>query len=266
MTDTSAVPWRASVLTLFPEMFPGPLGYSLLGQALTSGIWSLNMVDFRTFASDKHRSVDAPPAGGGPGLVMRADIAAAAIDAARAEDTESGPSRPVLYLSPRGRPFDQGRARDLATGPGVILICGRFEGLDERVLEARDVEEVSVGDAVLTGGEIPAMAVLDASVRLLPGVLGDPASLEEESFTAGLLEHPQYTKPSVWEGHEIPPVLLSGHHGKVAEWRRSQAEALTRERRPDLWKAYQEGQAPAEQSDATNTGGSDTPQPKNKDD
>ncbi|MCI4661131.1 MAG: tRNA (guanosine(37)-N1)-methyltransferase TrmD [Neomegalonema sp.] len=251
--------WHASVLTLFPDMFPGPLGFSLLGQALKNGLWTLDTLDFRTFASDKHRSVDAPPAGGGPGLVMRADIAAAAIDAARARSLAE---RPVIYLSPRGAPFTQARARELAEGPGAILLCGRFEGIDERALFARDVEEICVGDAVLTGGEIPAMAVLDASLRLIPGVLGASESLEEESFSAGLLEHPQYTKPAIWEGHEIPPVLLSGHHGKVAEWRLDRSKAITQERRPDLWKAYQKRHAPAEQSDAKNTGAQS---PNNKD-
>ncbi|MEM6668846.1 MAG: tRNA (guanosine(37)-N1)-methyltransferase TrmD [Pseudomonadota bacterium] len=256
-------PFHAIVGTLFPEMFPGPLGRSLLGTALNDGIWTLKTLDFRDFSTDKHRSVDAPPAGGGPGLVMRPDIAAGAIDKAQA-DAEAlvgspiGRTRwPVIYLSPRGAPFTQARARELAAGDGVTLLCGRFEGIDERALEARGVEEICVGDAVYTGGEIPAMAVLDAVLRLLPGVLGDPESLEEESFAAGLLEHPQYTRPTEWEGRAIPEVLLSGHHANVNAWRRARSEALTKERRPDLWKAHlsrqEDGQAPAEQSDADKT-------------
>jgi tRNA (guanine37-N1)-methyltransferase len=229
-------PWTARVLTLFPEMFPGPLGFSLTGRALADGLWRLEPHDIRDSATDRHRSVDDSPAGGGAGMVMRADIAAAALDAA-----ESGRSRadwPVLYLSPRGRRFDQARARALAALPGVTLLCGRFEGIDERVLEARAVEEVSLGDFVLTGGEIAAMALIDACVRLIPRVLGNAESAEEESFSSGLLEFPQYTRPTEWEGLRIPEALLSGHHGRIAAWRRSQAERLTRERRPDLWRAY----------------------------
>ena len=262
---SGAAPFRAVTLTLFPDMFPGPLGFSLIGKALEKEIWSLKTIDFREFASDKHRSVDDTPAGGGPGLVMRPDIAAAAIDAARQEFETAGAGSqdampPVLSLSPSGRPFDQALARRLAAGPGVILVCGRFEGIDARALEARSVEEVSVGDAVLTGGEIPAMAILDAVVRLLPGAIGDPRSLEEESFSSGLqglLEHPHYTRPSVWEGHGIPEVLLSGNHAKIAEWRLAQSEEVTRRRRPDLWRAYREGAAQPEQSDGENTGGAD---------
>lgn len=254
--------WTAFALTLFPELYPGPLGVSLLGKALRSGIWALETLDFRDYATDKHRTVDAPPTGGGPGLVMRADIAAAAIDDAvrrttgGSEDRRDGPS--ILYLSPRGAPFDQRMARRLAASPGVVLIAGRFEGIDERVLEARGVEEVCVGDAVYTSGDIPAMAVLDATVRLLPGVLGDAASLDEESFAAGLLEHPHYTKPALWEGRETPRVLLSGHHGRIAAWRRAQSERLTQERRPDLWAAHlhrkaseDEREISPKQSDAT---------------
>lgn len=258
--STERPPFLAVALTLFPEIFPGPLGVSLLGKALERGLWSLKTIDFRNFARDKHRTVDHPPAGGGPGLVMRADIAAAAIDHAmtlfdvddsRNEGSGEASRRPaILYLSPRGRPFTQARARELAAGAGVVLLCGRFEGVDERVLEARGVEEICVGDAVLTGGEIPAMAVLDATVRLLPGVLGSSESLEEESFAAGLLEHPQYTKPAEWEGRAIPPVLLSGDHARVRAWRREQAEELTRNRRPDLWRAHERRTAPPEQSDA----------------
>jgi len=224
-------PWTARVLTLFPEMFPGPLGHSLTGRALAAGLWRLEARNIRDAATDRHRTVDDSPAGGGAGMVMRADIAAAAIDAAGGEG-------PVLCLSPRGRPFTQGRARALAAGPGVTLLCGRFEGIDERVLEARGVEEVGVGDFVMTGGEIAAMALIDACVRLIGGVLGNAESPEEESFSSGLLEFPHYTRPTEWEGLRIPEVLLSGHHGRIAAWRRSQAERLTRERRPDLWRAY----------------------------
>ena len=225
--------WHATVLTLFPGLFPGPLGESLTGKALAEGLWALEALDMRGFARDKHRAVDAPPAGGGPGMVLRADVVAAAIDAA----TAGGAARPVLYLSPRGRRFDQALARQLAGGAGAILLCGRFEGVDQRVLDARSVEEISIGDFVLSGGEIPAMALIDAVVRLLPGVLGNAASTVEESFAAGLLEAPHYTKPPVWEGRAIPEVLLSGHHARIAAWRHAQAEALTKERRPDLWRA-----------------------------
>lgn len=226
-------PWRATVLTIFPEMFPGPLGLSLAGKALAEGKWALTTIDIRDFASDKHRSVDDTPAGGGPGMVMRADVAAAAIDAARGQmpaDT------PTIYLSPRGRPLTQSRARELAQGPGAILLCGRFEGIDERVLQARDVEEVSIGDYVLSGGELAAQVLIDACVRLLPGVAGNEVSLTEESFSSGLLEYPHYTRPREWEGRAIPDILLSGDHEKIAKWRREQAERLTRERRPDLWE------------------------------
>jgi len=225
--------WRATVLTLYPEMFPGPLGLSLAGKALAEGKWALDITDIRDFATDKHRSVDDTPAGGGPGMVMRADIAAAAIDAARARGTTHVPT---LYLSPRGTPLTQARARELAQGQGVILLAGRFEGIDERVLEAREVEEISIGDYVLSGGELAAMVLLDACVRLLPGVAGNDASLAEESFASGLLEYPHYTRPRDWEGHAIPEVLLSGDHDKIAKWRKQQAEAITKSRRPDLWE------------------------------
>ncbi len=226
--------WHATVLTLYPEMFPGPLAHALAGRALAADLWRLVVVDIRDFATDKHRSVDDTPAGGGPGMVMKADVTAAAIDhAAREADI-----RPRLLLTPRGRPLGQNRIRELAAGPGVILICGRFEGIDERVVEARDLEEVSLGDFVMSGGEIPALALIDACVRLLPGVMGASASGDEESFEAGLLEYPHYTRPQVFEGRAIPEVLLSGDHGKVAAWRRSEAERITRERRPDLWSAY----------------------------
>jgi tRNA (guanine37-N1)-methyltransferase len=222
--------WAASVLTIFPEMFPGPLGSSLAGKALASGVWSLQAVDIRDHATDEHRSVDDTPAGGGPGMVMKADVLARAIDAA-------GNGRPRLLMSPRGVPLMQARVAELAAGPGVIVVCGRFEGVDERVIDARGLEEVSVGDYVLSGGEIAAMALIDACVRLLPGVMGTEASAGEESFAEGLLEYPQYTRPQVFEGRPIPQVLLSGDHGKVAAFRRAEAERLTRERRPDLWAA-----------------------------
>jgi tRNA (guanine37-N1)-methyltransferase len=230
-TPPTSAPWTARVLTLFPEMFPGPLGHSLTGRALADGLWRLEPRDIRDVATDRHRTVDDTPAGGGAGMVMRADVAAAALDAAAAD-------WPVLYLSPRGRPFGQARARALAEGPGVTLLCGRFEGVDERVLQARAVEEVSLGDFVLSGGEIAAMALIDATVRLIPRVLGNADSTVEESFSAGLLEFPHYTRPTEWEGLAIPGVLLSGHNGRIAEWRRAQAERLTKERRPDLWRAY----------------------------
>ena len=226
--------WTASVLTLFPDLFPGPLGASLAGKALDAGLWSLDAVNIRDFATDKHRTVDDTPAGGGPGMVMRADVLAAAIDGARAP----GDDRPAYYLSPRGAPVTQCLVRNLAEGPGILLLCGRFEGIDERVIEGRNLQELSLGDFVLSGGEIAAMAVIDAAVRLLPGVMGAEASGTEESFEQGLLEYPHYTRPQEWEGHAIPEVLTSGNHGKIAEWRREQAERLTRERRPDLWAKY----------------------------
>jgi tRNA (guanine37-N1)-methyltransferase len=224
--------WRATVLTIFPEMFPGPLGLSLAGKALAKGKWELATIDIRGFADDKHRAVDDTPAGGGAGMVMRADIAAAAIDAARAA---MPPGAPTIYLSPRGYPFMQEQARELAERPGVILLCGRFEGIDERVLLARNVEEISIGDYVLSGGELAAQVVIDAVVRLLPGVAGNESSLAEESFAQGLLEYPHYTRPRDWEGRAIPDVLLSGDHKEIAEWRREQAEKITKQRRPDLW-------------------------------
>jgi tRNA (guanine37-N1)-methyltransferase len=238
--------WRATVLTIFPEMFPGPLGLSLAGKAL-GGIWQLDTVDIRTHATDRHRSVDDTPAGGGPGMVMKADVLARALDAAApATDT-----RPRLLMSARGAPLTQARAEALAKGPGAVIVCGRFEGVDERVISARDLEEVSLGDFVLSGGEIAAMALVDACVRLLPGVMGKEASGTEESFADGLLEYPHYTRPAVFEGQAIPEVLTSGDHAKVAAWRREQAERLTRERRPDLWAAYQ-----------ARSGGAKKPHPK----
>jgi tRNA (guanine37-N1)-methyltransferase len=232
------MPWRATVLTLFPEMFPGSLGLSLAGKALADGKWALDTIDIRNFATDKHRSVDDTPSGGGAGMVMRADIAAAAIDAARASMPAEAPT---LYLSPRAAPLTQARARELAQGQGVILLCGRFEGVDERVLEARNVEEVSIGDYVLSGGELAAQVLIDVCVRLLPGVAGNEGSLAEESFAGALLEYPHYTRPREWEGRKIPEVLLSGDHEKIAKWRREQAEAITKSRRPDLWARYGKG-------------------------
>jgi len=223
--------WQATVLTIFPEMLPGPLAYSLAGKALEAGLWRLETVDIRDFARDKHRSVDDAPFGGGPGMVLRPDVLDAAIDGA-------GGAGPLIHLSPRGRPLDQQRVRELAALPGVRLICGRFEGVDERLLEARAVEEVSLGDFVLSGGEPAAIALIDACVRLLPGVVGCAEALAEESFAEGLLEYPHYTRPQVWQGRAVPEVLVSGDHGKIRAWRRSEAERLTRERRPDLWQRY----------------------------
>jgi len=226
--------WRATVLTLFPEMFPGPLGVSLAGKALASGIWTLEARDIRASATDRHRSVDDTPAGGGPGMVLRADILAAAIDAA-----DAPPALPRLLMSPRGRPLTQSAVRELAAGPGALIVCGRFEGVDQRVIEARGLEEVSIGDYVLSGGEIPAMALIDACVRLLPGVMGKAESGAEESFSDTVLEYPQYTRPQTFEGRAIPDILTSGDHAKVAAWRTAEAEALTRAQRPDLWAARQ---------------------------
>ncbi len=227
--------WQASVLTLYPEMFPGPLGHSLIGKALAKALWSLEIRDIREHGLGNHRTVDDSPAGGGPGMVMRPDVAAASLDAARA----GGGERPCLFLTPRGVPLTQERVRALAQGPGVILLCGRFEGLDQRAIEARALEEVSLGDYVLAGGEIAAMALIEAAVRLIPGVLGDQTSPIEESFELGLLEYPQYTRPQNFEGREIPPVLVSGNHAAIADWRKAAAEALTKLRRPDLWSLYE---------------------------
>jgi tRNA (guanine37-N1)-methyltransferase len=224
--------WRASVLSILPDIFPGPLGASLAGKALAAGAWSLDVVDIRAFATDKHRTVDDTPAGGGPGMVMKADVLGRAIDATAADQ------RPRLLLSPRGAPLTQARVEALAGGPGVVLICARFEGVDERVIAGRSLEEVSVGDYILSGGEIAGMVLIDACVRLLPGVMGEPASRTEESFSEGLLEYPQYTRPQVWDGQPIPEVLVSGDHSKIAAWRQAEAEKLTRERRPDLWTAF----------------------------
>ena len=231
--------WRASVLTIFPEMFPGPLGVSLAGKGLASKLWSLDTIDIRAHTTDRHRTVDDTPAGGGPGMVMKADVLARAIDALPAGKSDS--LCPRLLMSPRGAALTQRRVLHLADGPGVVILCGRFEGVDERLIAARQLEEVSLGDFVLSGGEPAAIALLDACVRLLPGVMGKEHSAAEESFSEGLLEYPQYTRPTVFEGQPIPDVLVSGDHAKVAEWRRAEAERLTRERRPDLWATYQTG-------------------------
>ncbi len=224
--------WRATVLTLFPEMFPGPLGISLAGKALASGVWGLEARDIRNAATDKHRSVDDTPAGGGPGMVLRADVLAAAIDAANID-----PNRPRLLMSPRGRPLTQRQVMELASGAGPLIVCGRFEGIDQRVIEARRLEEISVGDYVLSGGEIAAMALIDACVRLLPGVMGKLSSGTDESFSDGLLEYPQYTRPQIFEDRAIPEILVSGDHARIEAWRQAEAEALTKVRRPDLWAA-----------------------------
>lgn len=228
--------WTARIVTLFPEAFPGILGLSLTGKALTQGLWNLQTIPLREYGVGKHRNVDDTPAGGGAGMVIRADVMDAALQ-------EAGRVAPVIYMSPRGKPFTQARARELAQGPGVTLICGRFEGVDQRVLDAHNVEEISIGDYVLTGGEIAAQVLIDTTVRLIPRVLGNQDSLAEESFSIGnrgLLEHPQYTKPAQWEGRDIPDILLSGNHAAISAWRESEAERLTKERRPDLWRAWTE--------------------------
>jgi tRNA (guanine37-N1)-methyltransferase len=224
-------PWQACVVTLFPELFPGPLAASLAGEALRQGLWGLDTVPIRDFGIGRHRAVDDTPAGGGAGMILRADVLAASIDAAAAGQPEA----PRLYLSPRGELMTQALARELAAQPGVVLLAGRFEGVDERIIAGRGLREVSIGDYVLAGGELAAMVLIDAVVRLLPGVVGKQASLNDESFEAGLLEYPQYTRPREWEGRAIPDVLLSGDHARIAQWRRAEAERLTRERRPDLW-------------------------------
>jgi len=227
------VSWAATVLTLFPEMFPGPLDASILGRARQKQLWSLEVRDIREHGLGKHRTVDDTPAGGGPGMVMRADVACAAIDAVERA------GRPLIYLSPRGLPLTQKRVSELAKGLGAVLLCGRFEGLDQRAIEARDIEEISLGDFVLAGGEIAAMALIEAAVRLIPGVLGAEASPEDESFSHGLLEYPQYTRPQSFEGRDVPEVLLGGNHAEIAKWRRETAENLTKTRRPDLWTPYE---------------------------
>jgi len=225
--------WRATVLTIFPELFPGPLGASLAGKASANGLWSLETVDIRDFTTDRHRTVDDTPAGGGPGMIMRADVLGRAIDAV------DGSDRPRLLMSARGQPLNQAWVQNLAQGPGVVAVCGRFEGVDERVIAGRGLVEVSIGDYVLAGGELAAMVLIDACVRLIPGVMGKECSGADESFSANLIEYPQFTRPQIWEGLAIPEVLTSGDHGKVDSWRRNEAERLTRERRPDLWAAYQ---------------------------
>lgn len=228
----NALPWTAKVLTLFPEMFPGPLGLSLAGKALQDGLWQLDAIDIRDFATDKHRTVDDTPFGGGPGMVMRADVIDRALDAAEAEGFAT------VYLSPRGRMLDQQEVKRLSSLPGITLLCGRFEGVDERVIAKRGLTEISIGDYVLSGGEPAALVLIDACVRLLPGVLGAAETLDEESFERGLLEYPHYTRPADWCGRTVPDVLLSGHHEKIRAWRLAQAEETTRERRPDLWARY----------------------------
>lgn len=241
--------FRAKVLSLFPDSFPGPLATGLTGKAMKDRLWHLDRIDIRRFANDKHRTVDDTPAGGGAGMVLRPDVLGKALDFCARDSVRDRLRWPVVYLSPRGRPLTQKRVEEIAAGDGITLLCGRYEGIDERVLEARNVEEISIGDYVLTGGELAAMVLLDAVIRLRPGVLGNAESTVEESFSRGLIEHPQYTRPAEWEGRTVPEVLLSGHHARIAEWRLSQAKALTRERRPDLWAAYEAGKAP-EQSDA----------------
>lgn len=243
--------WTATVLTLFPEMFPGPLGISMPGRALASELWALETVDIRAFAGNKHGTVDDAPFGGGPGLVMRPDVVDAALDFVARRRADAGLSEaPVIYLSPRGAALDQARVRALADGPGPVLLCGRYEGVDQRVLDARGIEEVSVGDFVLSGGEPAAISLIDACVRLLPDVMGSAASADDESFEHGLLEYPHYTRPQVWQGRKVPDVLVSGHHERVQAWRMAEAERLTRERRPDLWARYR---APGKQSNGRQT-------------
>ncbi len=230
--------WRAKIITLFPDAFPGTLGLSLTGKALDFGLWTLETIDLRTFGEGRHRNVDDTPAGGGAGMVLRADV----VDRALRHAAQGTPTQrdqwPVVYLSPRGRPFTQAAARRWSQAQGLTMLCGRFEGVDQRVIDAHGLEEVSLGDFVLTGGEIAAQALIDATVRLIPRVIGNQASTEEESFSEGLLEFPHYTKPPLWDGREIPGILLSGHHANIADWRRGMAERLTKERRPDLWRAY----------------------------
>jgi len=234
--DAQNSPWTATVLTLFPQAFPGPLGVSLIGGAEKAGKWALETVDIRDFSRHKHRSVDDTPSGGGAGMVLRPDVAASAIDAVQSD--WQGQKRPLIYMTPRGKPLSQTRVREWADGPGVVVFCGRFEGLDQRVIDGREMEEVSVGDAVLAGGEAPAQVLIEACVRLLPDVLGDPASAVDESFEGDLLEYPHYTRPRVWEDREIPEVLVSGDHGRIATWRQEQAEHVTKTRRPDLWGRF----------------------------
>jgi len=230
--------WMAKVITLFPQAFPGVLGQSLTGKALDKGLWQLQPIDLRQFGEGKHRNVDDTPTGGGAGMVLRADIMGDALDHAAHGTPDDRAEWPIVFLSPRGKPMTQKMAQRFSKARGMTLICGRFEGLDQRVIDHYAIEEVSLGDFVMTGGEIAAQALIDATVRLIPGVLGNEASTEEESFSDGLLEHPQFTKPPVWRGHEVPPVLLSGNHGAIDKWRQAQSEQVTKERRPDLWNAY----------------------------
>lgn len=237
MTDSPANPWRATALTLFPDAFPGVLGASIIGGAEKSGIWQLETVDIRNFSTNRHRTVDDTPAGGGPGMVLKPDVADAAIDSVARD------GRPLIYLTPRGKPLTQKRVRQLSSGPGLIVFCGRFEGLDQRVIEARQMEEISIGDFILAGGEVAAQAMIEACVRLLPGVLGASESADEESFETGLLEYPLYTKPREWKDRAIPDVLLSGDHGKIAQWRRDKQIEITKARRPDIWETYVEADA-----------------------
>ena len=230
------MPFAATILTLYPEMFPGPLGVSLAGRALREGLWSLEAVQIRDFATDRHRSVDDTPAGGGAGMVMRADVIASALDSVALRQEQK---RPILAMTPRGKPLTQDRVRALAEGPGAVILCGRFEGIDERLFEAREIEQVSIGDYILSGGEMAALTLLDACIRLIPGVMGAPSSGMDESFETGLLEYPQYTRPVEWEGRTIPEVLRSGDHAKIEAWRRQRAEIDTRSRRPDLWERHE---------------------------
>lgn len=235
MSEKTSNPWRATALTLFPDAFPGVLDASIIGGAEKSGIWQLETVDIRNFSTNRHRTVDDTPAGGGPGMVLKPDVADAAIDSVARD------GRPLIYLTPRGKPLTQDRVRQLSSGPGLIVFCGRFEGLDQRVIEARQMEEISIGDFILAGGEVAAQAMIEACVRLLPGVLGASSSADEESFETGLLEYPLYTKPRKWKDRAIPDVLLSGDHGKIAQWRHEKQIEITKARRPDLWDAYQNG-------------------------
>lgn len=240
MSEKPQKPWTATVLTLFPDAFPGVLGASIIGSAEKNGIWALETVDIRKFSTNRHRTVDDTPAGGGPGMVLKPDIADAAIDSVACSESDLD-DRPLIYLTPRGKPLTQKRVRQLSSGSGLIVFCGRFEGLDQRVIEARQMEEISIGDFILAGGEVAAQAMIESCVRLLPGVLGTSESTEEESFETGLLEYPLYTKPRNWNDRAIPEVLLSGDHGKIAKWRHQKQIEITKERRPDIWEAYQEG-------------------------
>jgi len=238
MTENRQIPWTASVLTLFPDAFPGVLGASVIGSAEKKGIWALETVDIRKFSTNRHRTVDDTPSGGGAGMVLKPDIADAAIESVARPESDLG-GRPLIYLTPRGKPLTQKRVRQLSSGPGLIVFCGRFEGLDQRVIEARQMEEISIGDFILAGGEVAAQALIESCVRLLPGVLGASESIEDESFETGLLEYPLYTKPREWNDRVIPEVLLSGDHKKIAEWRRQKQIEITKARRPDIWDAYQ---------------------------